>query len=644
MQLVGNELEEAAMEARIYERTGIPPRALDEDAVRVVKRLRRKDHETYLVGGCVRDLLLGRVPKDFDIATSARPRQVKSLFRNCRIIGRRFKLAHLHFDRKILEVSTFRQRPQPSEEEEDGETQVLIRSDNAFGNAEEDAYRRDFTINALFYEPASDMVIDYVEGIPDLQNGLIRTIGDPLLRLKEDPIRILRAIKFSSRMAFQIEPSTWDAMREAAPDLKLGAPPRIYEELLRFLKSGFALRAFQLLRDSGSLQVLLPDLHQSLEAATPERRMRFWRMLEGLDSVNREKLTAEGTPLPTSVCLAALVFFYVEERALEEAVPERLVEYGRWIQDHLGDLFRDINTPKIEVALIKKIIPLQGRFEGNGAPEKAGEALQKADRTKGRRSGKAKKGRRRRSPKTSDAFQPALELLHVRAMAGLIDWELWETWRPETKPRKETGRALSTEPSHADRSHPHSHSPAERDQREEPGKGSAENQNQKAPKLKAGNRREEKARRGGGRENKGGSRPASREKTSRGSRRKAGNSKGRDSKKRGEEQRDSRRESKRDSKRKDRRRATREKRNDFPPLPEIDLDPNQIPTYGSIVGDTASIDKAPSPGDRSQKKKKKPKIGEGDAHDETHFVPPPPPDVDPAPRTPSNEPDVFGDW
>ncbi len=639
------------MMARIYERTGIHPAALDEDAVRVVRRLRRKDHETYLVGGCVRDLLLGRVPKDFDIATSARPRQVKGLFRNCRIIGRRFKLAHLHFEGKILEVSTFRQRPKPSEEDEvEGEAELLIRSDNEFGNAEEDAYRRDFTINALFYEPESDMVIDYVEGIPDLQNGLIRTIGEPLIRLKEDPIRILRAIKFSSRLAFQIEPATWEAMREAAPDLKLGAPPRIYEELLRFLKSGFALHAFQLLRDSGSLEVLLPDLHESLKEASPEERMRFWRMLEGLDSVNRDKLAKEGSSLPTSTCLASLLLFHVEQKAKGDTVPERLVEHGRWIQDQMGDLFRDLNTPENEVSLIKKIIPLQDRFEGDGDSSRAQADLQKEE-GKAKQSGrkKTKKGRRRRSPKTSDAFKPALDLLRVRAVAGLVDWEVWESWKPKEKTQE-------TPPSTKEDQTTKEHRGSER---------SVEEKAQEEPKLKMGDRNEGRNRKGGRREGSGRSRGSSRSRSSQGSdsrrsdsrrsdsrrsdSRKA-NSRGSDSRgseqnaSRGSKRTSSKRGSDRNSQRKGRRGSSREKKSYFPPLPEIDLDPNEIPTYGSIVGDTTSIDKNPPSEDRPRKKKKKPKMGEGDAHDETHYIPPPPPDADTGPKAPNNDPDVFGDW
>src|SRR6185503_17511295 len=172
--------------------------------VRIIKRLTRFDHTAYLVGGCVRDLLLDRQPKDFDIGTSATPRQIKRLFSNCRIIGRRFRLAHVYFQNgKIIEVATFRARdngdaaPEPVEDEP---SDLLIRDDNVFGTPEEDALRRDFTINALFYDVNAETVIDHADGVGDVLRRLVRTIGDPVVRFKEDPIRILRAIKFAARL------------------------------------------------------------------------------------------------------------------------------------------------------------------------------------------------------------------------------------------------------------------------------------------------------------------------------------------------------------------------------------------------------------------------------------------------------------
>jgi poly(A) polymerase len=206
------------------------------------------------VGGCVRDLLLGRKPKDFDIATSATPPEIKSLFRNCRIIGRRFRLAHIFFGQKIIETSTFRANPREVEadpnnddelldaEQGHGDNELYIRRDNVFGAAEEDARRRDFTINGLFYDLDGDKVIDYVDGLPDLERRTVRTIGDPDVRFREDPIRILRALKFAARLNFEIEPATYAAILTHKGEIAKCAPPRVLEEIYRLLRGGAARR------------------------------------------------------------------------------------------------------------------------------------------------------------------------------------------------------------------------------------------------------------------------------------------------------------------------------------------------------------------------------------------------------------------
>src|SRR5437762_2065148 len=193
----------------------ISRRDIDPDALKVLYRLRQYDHVAYLVGGSVRDLLLGRHPKDFDIGTSAHPYQVKKLFRNCWIIGRRFRLAHVKFGPKVIEVATFRRQIEAGEEVvQDGvpapdpttpEGEHLIHHDNTFGTSEEDAFRRDFTINALFYDIATFSIIDYVGGLDDLRAAVVRSIGDPHVRLREDPVRMIRAIAMASRLHFTIE-------------------------------------------------------------------------------------------------------------------------------------------------------------------------------------------------------------------------------------------------------------------------------------------------------------------------------------------------------------------------------------------------------------------------------------------------------
>ncbi|MHC4952428.1 MAG: polynucleotide adenylyltransferase PcnB [Planctomycetota bacterium] len=228
--------------------------AIDPDAIKVIRRLKGSGFDAYLVGGCVRDLLLGIRPKDFDLATSARPRQIKRLFRNSRIIGRRFRLAHIRFGEKILEVATFRAPP-----ESDGDDPYITR-DNIFGTEKSDALRRDFTINGLFYDPEAQRVIDHVGGLEDLAARRLRTIGEAELRLREDPVRALRAAKFAGRLEFDCDEALTAAIRATAEDLSKTSPARVLEEFYKLLSGHGSARAFALLEEWGCLKVLLPEI------------------------------------------------------------------------------------------------------------------------------------------------------------------------------------------------------------------------------------------------------------------------------------------------------------------------------------------------------------------------------------------------
>jgi tRNA nucleotidyltransferase/poly(A) polymerase len=234
--------------------------AIDPDADRVVRKLTRAGYKAYLVGGCVRDLLVARTPKDFDVATSATPHEIKATFRNCRIIGRRFRLAHVFFGSKIIETSTFRANPRDEDDHD-----LLIRRDNVFGTETEDARRRDFTINGLFYDVEREEVIDHVGGLVDLEQRLIRTIGDPDIRFQEDPVRILRAVKFAARLDFGFEPKTWHALLRWRGEISKCAPPRLLEEIHRLLRGGAARRSIELLVETGVLATLSPYLAGLLE-------------------------------------------------------------------------------------------------------------------------------------------------------------------------------------------------------------------------------------------------------------------------------------------------------------------------------------------------------------------------------------------
>lgn len=234
---------------------GILPN-VDPDALKVVRKLLGAGHEAYLVGGCVRDLYLGRTPKDFDIATSATPETIRKLFKNSRIIGRRFKLAHVFYGPKIIETSTFRTKPRNAGDDPDD---PLITHDNEWGSVEDDACRRDFTINALFFDVENEEVVDFVDGLDDLDRATVRTIGEPELRFREDPVRMIRAVKFAARLGFEIDPATWDALIEVTPDIVKCSRARLLEEIYKLLRSGASRRCFELLLDSRLLQHVMPS-------------------------------------------------------------------------------------------------------------------------------------------------------------------------------------------------------------------------------------------------------------------------------------------------------------------------------------------------------------------------------------------------
>jgi poly(A) polymerase len=252
------------LEPLILERAEHPVsrREIEIDVLKVLYRLIKAGHTAYLVGGSVRDLMLGRKPKDFDVATTAHPNEVRALFRNSRLIGRRFRLVHVFFGPKNIEVATFRRRSEEAGADDD----LLIRRDNTFGNAEEDAFRRDFTVNALFYDPQTFRVIDYAGGVADLRARLIRTIGDPDLRMREDPVRMMRAVRFAAKLGFEIEPATRAAIERNRIDLQKAAVPRVVEETYRTIGQSGAARAVLLMEQLGLLEPLLPWLAAHLKA------------------------------------------------------------------------------------------------------------------------------------------------------------------------------------------------------------------------------------------------------------------------------------------------------------------------------------------------------------------------------------------
>ena len=275
----------------IYKRAEhcISRKNIDPDALKVLYRLSSLGFTAYLVGGGVRDLLMGRKPKDFDVGTSARPNEVKRAFRNCFLIGRRFRLAHVRFGEKVIETATFRQNSQTVGEIIEHASEGPL-EDNTFGTPETDAYRRDFTVNGLFYDIKDFSVIDWVGGMRDIEKKVIRAIGDPDIRFQEDPVRMMRAVKFSSRLGFRIEKKTMDVMKKQHACILAASQPCVCEEVFRLFPYGESAKAFRLMWETGMLGDLLPDLARYI-SRSGGAKSPAWKYLEVLDRY--EKMMAE---------------------------------------------------------------------------------------------------------------------------------------------------------------------------------------------------------------------------------------------------------------------------------------------------------------------------------------------------------------
>lgn len=277
----------------------ISRRDMDPDALKVLYRLRQFDHIAYLVGGSVRDLLLGRRPKDFDIGTSAHPHQIKKLFHQSWIIGRRFRLVHVKFGPKVIEVATFRRQLAAGEAGPERRTGEVGSSDNTFGTPEEDAFRRDFTINALFYDIATFSVIDYVGGLDDLRARIVRSIGDPDVRLREDPVRMLRAVALSARLDFTIEPDLLESIRRHRHEISKSSAPRLLEEQYKILRAGASLPTYRRLADVGLLEPISRELHHGAGD-------RLWQSLASLDTY-RQQFASTPESLTNAILLGTLL-------------------------------------------------------------------------------------------------------------------------------------------------------------------------------------------------------------------------------------------------------------------------------------------------------------------------------------------------
>lgn len=374
---------------------------VDREALYVMEKLRANGHIAYLVGGSVRDLLLGKKPKDFDISTSAEPEEIKRLFRNCILIGRRFRLAHIRFGKKILEVSTFRSGDPDSDE--------LILRDNMWGTPEQDVLRRDFTINGLFYDPATQEIIDYVGGYPDLQKKVLRTIGQPFVRFRQDPVRMLRLLKFQARFGLDVDAAAHVALLECRAEIVKSSPARVQEEILRMLESGASENFLRLIAQHGFLHMIMPAFGEFMESPLSEDVFAY---LKEVDTTFHDP-TRE--PLMRPVLVACLIYPLLEKR-----VQTRYLDREKL--PHLGEINKEANDQINEAFL--PFFKLSKRIKGTLISILTSQyRLTPVDK---------KKIARIRIPNDPD-FPEALRFFEVRCALQPALQTTWEEWTKALK-------------------------------------------------------------------------------------------------------------------------------------------------------------------------------------------------------------------
>ena len=346
------------------EQHAISRKDISENALKVLYRLNKAGYEAYLVGGGVRDLLLGKKPKDFDVTTNATPDQVRKLFRNCRLVGRRFRLAHVMFGPEIIEVATFRGHHEDTEADrttsQRGQNGMLLR-DNIFGSIEEDAQRRDFTINSLYYSVADFTVRDYVGGMRDLDEGVIRLIGNPETRYREDPVRMLRAVRFAAKLGMNISAETAEPIPRLAALINDVPPARLFEESLKLLQAGYGFDTYMLLREYNLFQPLFPTISRFFteNGDSPMERI-IAQVLKNTD--NRLHNDMRVNP---AFLFAAMFWYPLLETAQRITQEGGLAYYDAFalaMNDVLDEACRSLAIPKRITSLIRDIWQLQLRM------------------------------------------------------------------------------------------------------------------------------------------------------------------------------------------------------------------------------------------------------------------------------------------
>lgn len=327
------------------------------NALKVISHLAKNKYQAYLVGGSVRDLLLHKKPKDFDVATEATPNQIKKIFKNARLIGRRFKLAHVYFRKEIIEVATFRSTTNESSSDATKNTDGMIIRDNEFGTLESDVWRRDFTINALYYCPSRRAIIDYTGGVRDVKNKLIRIIGDPNTRFSEDPVRMIRAIRFSATLGFTIEQKTKESIKNSAALIQGTSNSRLFEEVIKLFHSGAGDKASLLLQKLGLFPYLFPETAKQLD------NKRTFSLIQ-MTLQNTDRRIKVGKPVTPAFIYAILLWHPMLALAKEyrQAGLKRLESYEKAIIEIFKLQSKLTHIPKRLTQYIREMWVLQTRF------------------------------------------------------------------------------------------------------------------------------------------------------------------------------------------------------------------------------------------------------------------------------------------
>lgn len=390
---------------------------ISDHALKVLYRLHKHGYQAFLVGGAVRDLLLGLHPKDFDVATDAKPEEVKALFRNCRLIGRRFRLAHVYFGPEIIEVATFRATHSAEEINNSHSSEGMILRDNVYGTLEDDAWRRDFTVNALYYNIKDYSVVDFTGGLSDLKNRELRLIGTPEKRFREDPVRILRVIRFASKLNLKIASDLIEPIRTFKDLIPSVSTARLFEEVLKIFHSGSAAIGYKLLQTYGIFEILFPYTSMSFQ----QNNYPIDKFLNCVFENTDTRVSADKGVTPAF--LFAALFWYpicdkAEKTMLESGMP-RHVARDKLMEPLFQEQLRVLGVPRRILQVVREILTLQMRMENK--PTRRVERILFEPR-----------------------FRAAFDFLEMRQMAGenlgqVVEW--WQSYyEADTKSRKKMTR------------------------------------------------------------------------------------------------------------------------------------------------------------------------------------------------------------